>query len=101
MICFQVNGEARRNQLMRDMAQLRLKAEVSELEGSLKLTDAQPKLPPYLVPDALSLCEHLNLMKQLAACSKFIIIIPVTGWLLLLLNSGSQLQLENFVYDIC
>lgn len=64
---------------MKDMAQLRLKAEVSQLEGSLKSTDAQPKLPPYLVSDALSLCEHLALMKQLAASSKFIVIIPVSG----------------------
>lgn len=73
-----VNSEARRNQLMKDMAQLRLKAEVSQLEGSLKSTDAQPKLPPYLVSDALSLCEYLSLMKQLAASSRFIIIIPVS-----------------------
>lgn len=98
MVCFQVNGEARRNQLMRDMAQLRLKAEVSELEGSLKQTDAQPKLPPYLVPDALSLCEHLNLMKQLAACSKFIIIIPVTGRLLLLLAGGKSVTVGKYYY---
>lgn len=64
---------------MKDMAQLRLKAEVSQLEGSLKSTDAQPKLPPYLVSDALSLCEHLTLMKQLAVSSRFIVIVPVSG----------------------
>ena len=74
-----MSAEARRNQLMRDMAQLRLQAEVSQLEGSLKTSDTQPKLPPYLVPDAPSLCDHWSQLRQLALSSKFIIIIPLTG----------------------
>lgn len=73
-----MNAEARRNQLMKDMAQLRLQAEVNQLEGSLKSTDAQSKLPPYIVPDAFSLSEYLNLIKQLAVGSRFIIIIPLS-----------------------
>ena len=61
---------------MKDMAQLRLQAEVSQLEGSLQEADS---LPPYLVPDALSLCQNLNLIKQLVLSSGFILIIPVAG----------------------
>jgi protein SMG5 len=83
---------------MRDMAQLRLRAEVTQLEGTLQqasggsaCSGADDKgkpaggpansadLPPYLVPDAPTLCDHLNLVKQLAASSRFIIIIPLPG----------------------
>jgi len=103
----QANDEARRNQLMRDMAQLRLRAEVTQLEGSLQQqagrrspsaastassslsgcddgeTGSVPRgsvdLPPYLVPDAPTLCEHLMQVKQMAASSRFIVIIPLAG----------------------
>ena len=71
------NAEARRNQLMKDMAQLRLQAEVSQLEGSLVQSSDQPNLPPYLVPDASALCDGLPLIKQLANSARFIIIIPL------------------------
>ncbi|XP_070542496.1 nonsense-mediated mRNA decay factor SMG5-like [Ptychodera flava] len=67
--------EARRNQLMRDMAQLRLQSEVKQLEGSLEPKD-QSSLSPYLVPDARVLSNHLNIIRQLAASARFIIIIP-------------------------
>ncbi|KAK1806731.1 hypothetical protein P4O66_005231 [Electrophorus voltai] len=70
--------EARRNRLMRDMAQLRLQLEVSQLEGSLQQPKAQSSMSPYLVPDAAALCQHLSLLRQLAACGCFIIIIPRT-----------------------
>jgi len=85
--------EARRNQLMRDMAQLRLQDEVSRLEGSLTTTadrhsagtaGSVPRsgtlpLPPYVVPDAPTLCDHLAVVRQLASSSRFIVIIPVDG----------------------
>ncbi|TSK20098.1 Protein SMG5 [Bagarius yarrelli] len=58
--------EARRNRLMRDMAQLRLQPK------------AQSSMSPYLVPDTGALCQHLNLLRQLAASGCFIIIIPRT-----------------------
>ena len=74
-----MNAEARRNQLMKDMAQLRLQAEVNQLEGSLQSSDTKPNLPPYLVTDAPSLCDHLPLIRQLASSSRFIIIIPLAG----------------------
>ena len=79
----QVNAESRRNQLMRDMAQLRLQDEVTRLEGSL-LTDGSSTaqrtvLPPYVVPDAPTLCDHLTVVRQLANSSRFIVIIPVDG----------------------
>ncbi|KAG8146523.1 putative To mCG8836 isoform 1 protein [Naja naja] len=56
--------EARRNRLMRDMAQLRLQLEVSQLEGSLQQPKAQCVMSPYLVPQAL--CQHLSPIRQLA-----------------------------------
>ncbi|XP_061573426.1 nonsense-mediated mRNA decay factor SMG5 [Cololabis saira] len=68
--------EARRNRLMRDMAQLRLQLEVSQLEGSLQQPKAQSSMSPYLVPDTAALCQHLGLIRQLAGSGCFIIIIP-------------------------
>uniref|UniRef100_A0A8C1X7H0 Nonsense-mediated mRNA decay factor n=1 Tax=Cyprinus carpio TaxID=7962 RepID=A0A8C1X7H0_CYPCA len=70
--------EARRNRLMRDMAQLRLQLEVSQLEGSLQQPKTQSSMSPYLVPDTTVLCQHLGLLRQLAASGCFIIIIPRT-----------------------
>uniref|UniRef100_A0A8C8FI30 Nonsense-mediated mRNA decay factor n=1 Tax=Oncorhynchus tshawytscha TaxID=74940 RepID=A0A8C8FI30_ONCTS len=70
--------EARRNRLMRDMAQLRLQLEVSQLEGSLQQPKTQSSMSPYLVPDSAALCQHLNLLRHLAASGCFIIIIPRT-----------------------
>ncbi|XP_050768220.1 nonsense-mediated mRNA decay factor SMG5 isoform X3 [Gymnogyps californianus] len=70
--------EARRNRLMRDMAQLRLQLEVSQLEGSLQQPKAQSAMSPYLVPDTQALCQHLAVVKQLATSGRFIIIIPRT-----------------------
>lgn len=54
-----------------------LQLEVSQLEGSLQ----QPKssMSPYLVPDTGALCQHLHLLRHLAASGCFIIIIPRTG----------------------
>ncbi|KAM4601439.1 nonsense-mediated mRNA decay factor SMG5 [Polymixia lowei] len=70
--------EARRNRLMRDMAQLRLQLEVSQLEGSLQQPKAQSSMSPYLVPDTAALCQHLGLIRTLASSGCFIIIIPRT-----------------------
>ncbi|XP_059269647.1 nonsense-mediated mRNA decay factor SMG5 [Mustela nigripes] len=70
--------EARRNRLMRDMAQLRLQLEVSQLEGSLQQPKAQSAMSPYLVPDTQALCHHLPVIRQLAASGRFIVIIPRT-----------------------
>ncbi|KAK3097945.1 hypothetical protein FSP39_014736 [Pinctada imbricata] len=69
--------ESRRNQLMRDMAQLRLQAEVSQLEGSLEKTD-YTHFPPYLIPDTRCLCESLSFVRQLVQTGKGIIIIPLS-----------------------
>lgn len=70
--------EARRNRLMRDMAQLRLQLEVSQLEGSLQQPRAQSAMSPYLIPDTQALCHHLPLIRQLAASGRFIVLIPRT-----------------------
>ncbi|NXE29872.1 SMG5 protein, partial [Ardeotis kori] len=76
--CRNAAEEARRNRLMRDMAQLRLQLEVSQLEGSLQQPKAQSAMSPYLVPDTQALCQHLAVVKQLATSGRFIIIIPRT-----------------------
>lgn len=75
---------------MRDMAQLRLQDEVTRLEGSLtcgaeETGSSRPgttMLPPYVIPDGPTLCEHLTVVKQLATSSRFIIIIPLDGQLI-------------------
>uniref|UniRef100_A0A3B3XA76 Nonsense-mediated mRNA decay factor n=1 Tax=Poecilia mexicana TaxID=48701 RepID=A0A3B3XA76_9TELE len=82
--------EARRNRLMRDMAQLRLQLEVSQLEGSLQQPKAQSSMSPYLVPDAAALCHHLNLIRHLASSGCFIIIIPRT-----VIDGLDRLKKEN------
>ncbi|XP_072051358.1 nonsense-mediated mRNA decay factor SMG5-like [Amphiura filiformis] len=69
--------ETRRNQLMRDMAQLRLQSEVWQLEGSIEPT-GEVSFSPYLVPDTGVLTSHLSLIRQLASSTRFIIIIPQT-----------------------
>ncbi|KAI5092443.1 protein SMG5, partial [Silurus meridionalis] len=79
--------EARRNRLMRDMAQLRLQLEVSQLEGSLQQPKSQSSMSPYLVPDTGALCQHLNLLRHLAASGCFIIIIPRTEIILVHLRN--------------
>lgn len=71
------NEESRRNQLMRDMAQLRLQAEVNQLEGSLETSDHH-SFPPYLIPDSAALCDSLQLVKQLTQTSRGIIVIPLS-----------------------
>lgn len=53
--------------------------EVSQLEGSLQQPKAQSSMSPYLVPDAAALCQHLGLIRNLAASGCFIVIIPRTG----------------------
>lgn len=70
--------EARRNRLMRDMAQLRLQLEVSQLEGTLQQPKSQSSMSPYLVPDTSALCQHLPLVRQLVHSGCFILIIPRT-----------------------
>jgi len=93
-LCCQASAEARRNQLMRDMAQLRLQDEVTRLEGSLtggadetgSSLSGTTLLPPYVVPDGRTLCDHLTVVKQLAASSRFITIIPIDGQLLTVLS---------------
>uniref|UniRef100_G3PIF3 Nonsense-mediated mRNA decay factor n=1 Tax=Gasterosteus aculeatus aculeatus TaxID=481459 RepID=G3PIF3_GASAC len=82
--------EARRNRLMKDMAQLRLQLEVSQLEGSLQQPKAQSSMSPYLVPDTAALCQHLHLIRQLAASGCFIIIIPRT-----VIDGLDRLKKEN------
>ena len=104
---FQAEIEARRNQLMRDMAQLRLRAEVSQLERYSGGTDRAQQssaaatataatggatgatmFPPYLVPDASALAQTLHLMKYMAHSARFIIIVPLAG------NDGEHCNID-------
>nr|XP_057908875.1 nonsense-mediated mRNA decay factor SMG5 [Doryrhamphus excisus] len=82
--------EARRNRLMRDMAQLRLQLEVSQLEGSLQQPKAQSSMSPYLVPDTAALCQNLSVIRHLAGSGCFIIIIPRT-----VIDGLDRLKKEN------
>ena len=62
----------RRVQLMKSMAQLRLEAEISQLESSMVA-----QWSPYLVLDTLALCHWLKLVQELTQMNKFILIIPL------------------------
>jgi hypothetical protein len=68
--------ENRKLQLMRHMAQLRLEAEINQLE-SYKHEDSQ--LSPYIVVDTIALCSNLKLVQDFSRSKKFIIIIPLIG----------------------
>ena len=70
-------NEERKARLMRDMASLRLQAEVSQLENSLK--NEEFSLPPYLVADASVLCANLNFIQRFVQSQRFIIVIPLVG----------------------
>ena len=65
----------KRVQLMKSMAQLRLEAEISQLESSTYKNDSP--WSPYIVPDTLSLCHSLKLVQELTRMNKFILIIPL------------------------
>jgi protein SMG5 len=67
----------RRVQLMKSMAQLRLEAEILQLESSAKSSDSVFQWSPYLVPDTLALCHSLKLIQELTRMNKFILIIPL------------------------
>jgi hypothetical protein len=69
--------EKRRMELMRSMAQLRLEAEVNQLEAMFR--NASADWTPYLVAEASVLCDSLASVQELCRCSKFIIIIPLVG----------------------
>ncbi len=69
--------DERKSRLMRDMAALRLQAEISQLENSLK--NEEFSLPPYLVIESSVLCTNLNLIQKFVQSQRFIIVIPLVG----------------------
>jgi protein SMG5 len=79
--------QERKSRLMRDMAALRLQAEISQLENSLK--NEEFSLPPILVIDSSVLCTNLNLIQKFVQSQRFIIVIPLVG----------ELQRENFTVE--
>ena len=62
---------------MRDMAALRLQAEISQLENSLK--NEEFSLPPYLVVDASGLCANLHFVQKFVQSQRFIVVVPLVG----------------------
>jgi hypothetical protein len=72
-----IADEERKSRLMRDMAALRLQAEISQLENSLK--NEEFSFPPYLVIDSSVLCTNLNLIQKFVQSQRFIIVIPLVG----------------------
>lgn len=66
--------ESRKLQLMKNMAQLRLEAEISQLESN-KNDDSH--YSPYIVIDTAALCHNLKLVQDFSRSKKFIIIIPL------------------------
>lgn len=67
--------EDQRLKLMKSMAQLRLEAEISQLESTYRTEDTN--WSPYLVMDTSVLCESLKIVQELSRSSKFLIIIPL------------------------
>jgi protein SMG5 len=89
----QVDDKDRKFRFMKDLAQLRLQAEISQLETSFKSS-----LSPYIVPDANSLCYNLKLVQEFSKANKFIIIIPLIGKLNL--NSYKKKSLYSISFFI-
>jgi protein SMG5 len=73
----------RRNQLMRSMAQLRLEAEISQLESTYdhRTDDSSDQInntfSPYLVIANETICFNLKSVQDLSKVKKFILIIPL------------------------
>ncbi|XP_071450333.1 nonsense-mediated mRNA decay factor SMG5 [Hetaerina americana] len=67
-------GGHSRRQLMQNMGQLWLRAEVNDLETRVRRRGAF--FSPYLVVDADALIYRMSLVKQLVNAKKFIVIIP-------------------------
>uniref|UniRef100_A0A673B666 Nonsense-mediated mRNA decay factor n=1 Tax=Sphaeramia orbicularis TaxID=375764 RepID=A0A673B666_9TELE len=84
-----INQLEQDNLVQQAKAQFRM-LEVSQLEGSLQQPKAQSSMSPYLVPDTTALCQHLNLIRQLAGSGCFIIIIPRT-----VIDGLDRLKKEN------
>ncbi|CAF0946867.1 unnamed protein product [Brachionus calyciflorus] len=67
--------EDRQMKLMKSMAQLRLEAEISQLESTFKNEDFN--WSPYLIPDTSVLCDNLKMIQDLSRSNKFLIIVPL------------------------
>lgn len=68
-------GEGRRDrQLMKQMGQLWLKAEVRELES--RVQRGGTRLSPYLAVDGAALTAHLPKVRHLVASRRFIVLVP-------------------------
>jgi hypothetical protein len=76
------DSASRRGQLMHDMGQLWLRAEVRDLESRVRHRGAT--FPPYLAVDSDALIHHIHLVKQLVGAHKFIILIPSVGMYVIL-----------------
>lgn len=64
---------------MHNMGQLWLRAEVQNLETSVKKGTKGAPFSPYLVLDADALTKYFHMVSQLMASKKFIMVVPSVG----------------------
>ncbi len=57
-----------------------MKAEINQLESTFSTDETH--WSPYLVPETAALYNNLKIIQDLSKTNKFIIIIPLVGWLL-------------------
>jgi hypothetical protein len=69
--------KAKRDKLMKALAEQKLKSDVASLEQNL--TQAVQATSPILVIDAQCLCTHLKIMRQFIASEQFLVVIPLHG----------------------
>ncbi|RWS16630.1 protein SMG5-like protein, partial [Dinothrombium tinctorium] len=69
------NDLNKQKQMMRNMAHLWLKSEVSKLEKTVK-GGRILQLSPYVVIDSSAYFDHLNLVKDLVFAKRFIVVVP-------------------------
>lgn len=69
----------RREEVMHNMGQLWLRAEVQTLETSVKRGSNGASFSPYLVLDVHALTKYYHIVGQLMMSRKFIMIVPSVG----------------------
>ncbi|XP_034241326.1 protein SMG5 isoform X2 [Thrips palmi] len=80
----------RREEVMHNMGQLWLRAEVQNLETSVKRGSKGASFSPYLVLDVDALTKYCQLVGQLMASRKFIMVVPS-----IVLSALDQLKRES------
>ena len=87
----------RREEVMHNMGQLWLRAEVQNLETSVKRGSKGATFSPYLVLDVDALTKYYSLVGQLMASRKFIMIVPSVGKSNLVTSNILNLFIEYYI----